>query len=222
MAKITQHKIEQKKELTNINVTLCVVKHMFSDDFSLVLHEFSKEHYREPLKIFRQSWKIWLSNDEIQIKIQEETERMRKSNVMWTDEEIMKKIYTSARFYHRKKVKQDEKQDVKQDEITTKPKPYVGFTKDFIKLMDNKIKEQILQTSTCLTTNSKKKIIILNQTQSFHRFTLEHINEINEELGKLKNKYDEMNETFEPKNIALKLKKAYVNRFYLTSKILKI
>ena len=110
MAKMTQYKIDQMKDLTNMNVKLCMIKYIFSEEFSKVIHEFSKEHYREPLKIFRESWKLWISNNDIQIKIKEEMEKMRKTNIMWTDEEIMQKIYTSARFYYRKKEKKETKE----------------------------------------------------------------------------------------------------------------
>ena len=219
MAKITQYKIDQRKDLTNMNVKLCMIKYIFSEEFSKVIHEFSKEHYREPLKIFRESWKLWTSNNDIQIKIKEEIEKMRKTNIMWTDEEITQKIYTSARFYYRKKEKKEKKQ-TKENKNT---KPYIGFTKEFIRLIDNKIKEEILQ-KTQTEENNRQDIetnIILHQKQIFHIFTLEHIKEINEELAKLKKKYDEMNEMFEPYDIAIKCKKAFTNRFYLISKIVK-
>lgn len=214
MTKMTQYKMEQRKDLTNINIKLCMIKYIFSEEFSSVLHEFSKEHHREQIKIFRESWKTWISNDDIQIKIKEEMEKMRKSNVMWTDGEIMQKIYTSARFYYRKKEKQTNKtNEIKQTE--TKTKPYIGFTKDFIKLIDNNIKEHVLQKTETETT------VILHQKQIFHKFTLEHTEEINEELGKLKQKYDEMNVIFKPHDIAIKCKKVFTNRFYLISKILQ-
>lgn len=214
MTKMTQHKMEQRKHLTNINMKLCMMKHIFSEEFSNVLHEFSKEHHREQIKTFRESWKTWISNDDIQIKIKEEMEKMRKSNVMWTDGEIMQKIYTSARFYYRKKEKQTNKTNEKTNE-KKQPKPYIGFTKDFIKLIDNNIKEHVLQKTETETT------VTLDQKQIFHKFALEHTEEINEELGKLKQKYDEMNATFEPHDIAAKCKKVFTNRFYLTSKILQ-
>ena len=216
MAKMTQYKMDQRKDLTNMNVKLCMIKYMFSEEFSKVIHEFSKEHHREPLKTFRESWKSWTSNDDIQIKIKEEIEKMRKTNVMWTDEEIMQKIHTSARFYYRKKEKKDEK-ETKRTKENKNAKPYIGFTKEFIRLIDNKIKEEILQK----TQENTETNIILHQKQIFHTFTLEHMNEINEELAKLKKKYDEMNETFEPHDIAMKCKKAFTNRFYLMSKIVK-
>jgi len=60
----------------------------------------------------------------------------------------------------------------------------------------------------------------MNQKQAFNTFATVHINEINEELGKLKIKYDEFDENFVAKEIAHKLKKAYQNRFYSICKIL--
>jgi arginyl-tRNA synthetase len=60
----------------------------------------------------------------------------------------------------------------------------------------------------------------MNQKQAFNTFATAHINKINEELGKLKIKYDEFDENFVAKEIAHKLKKAYQNRFYSICKIL--
>ena len=221
MVNISQHKTEQKKELAKTNIKLQMAKQIFSEEFSYVLHKFSKEHYEEPLKTFRESWKAWISNNDIQTKMRTEIERMRTNNFTGTYEEITQKIYTSARFYYRKKEKRAKKlaEDSKEQQKEKKPKPYIGFSKEFIQLMDNEIKEKILQKAD--TDDIKKtEAIKMNQKQAFHTFTLAHVNEISLEFRKLKIKYDELEEIYVAKEIANKLKKAYQNRFYSICKIL--
>jgi hypothetical protein len=222
MVNISQHKAQQKKELAKTNIKLQMAKQIFSDEFSKVLHAFSKEHYEEPLKTFRESWKAWTSTNDIQTKMRTEIERMRRNNFTGTDEEITHKIYTSARFYYRKKEKRAKKlasdEKPQSPSINPKPKPYIGFSKEFIQLMDNEIKTKILQTAD--TDDTIKTAIKLNQKQALHTFTTSHVNEISEEFGKLKAKYDELDVCFVAKEIAHKLKKAYQNRFYCICKML--
>jgi hypothetical protein len=219
MVNISQHKTQQKKELAKTNIKLQMAKQIFSDEFSKELHKFSKEHYEEPLKQFRESWKAWISINDIQMKIRREIERMRTNNFIGTDEEITHKIYTSARFYYRKKEKRAKKlAEITKEQEEKKPKPYIGFSKEFIQLMDNDIKTKILQKTD--TDDTIKAIIKLNQKQAFQTFTSAHVNEISVEFGKLKAKYDELEELFIAKEIAHKLKKAYQNRFYSICKIL--
>jgi hypothetical protein len=243
MVNISQHKTEQKKELAKTNIKLQMAKQIFSEEFSKVLHAFSKQHYEEPLKQFRQSWQAWISKSDIQTQMIREIERMRTNNFIGTDEEIRQKIYTSARFYYRKKEKrakklasdlqkeQEDKEKDKEEEDKDKEykeqdtnkksrsKPYIGFSKEFIQLMDNEIKDEILQTAD--TDDTKKtEAIKLNQKKAFHTFTTAHVTEISEEFGKLKTKYDDLEEHFIAKEIANKLKKAYQNRFYCICKIL--
>lgn len=229
MVNISQHKTEQKKELAKTNIKLQMAKQIFSEEFSKVLHAFSKQHYEEPLKQFRQSWQAWISKSDIQTQMIREIERMRTNNFIGTDEEIRQKIYTSARFYYRKKEKrakklasdlQKEQEDKEQNtNKMSKHKPYIGFSKEFIQLMDNEIKDKILQKAD--TDDTKKtEAIKLNQKKAFHTFTTAHVTEISEEFGKLKTKYDELEEHFVAKEIANKLKKAYQNRFYCICKIL--
>ena len=225
MVNISQHKAQQKKELAKTNIKLQMAKQIFSEEFSKVLHEFSKLHYEEPLKTFRESWKAWMSTNDIQTKMIREIERMKTNNFIGTDEEITQKIYTSARFYYRKKEKRAKKlasESKEQQEPNEKPipksKPYIGFSKEFIQLMDNEIKDKILQKADADETI--KTAIKLNQKQAFHTFTSAHVNDISAEFGKLKIKYDELDERFVAKDIANKLKKAYQNRFYCICKIL--
>jgi hypothetical protein len=228
MVNISQHKTQQKKELAKTNIKLQMAKQIFSEEFSKELHKFSKDHYEEPLKTFRQSWQAWISMNDIQTKMTREIERMRTNNFIGTDDDITQKIYTSARFYYRKKEKRakklaedskEEQEQEDQEQQGKKPKPYIGFSKEFIQLMDTEIKDKILEKAD--TDDTKKfEAIKLDQKQAFHTFTTAHVTEISTEFGKLKVKYDELEERFIAKEIANKLKKAYQNRFYSICKIL--
>ena len=248
MVNISQHKMIQKTELSNTNIKLQMAKQMFSEDFSKMLYSFSKEHCAETLKSFRQSWQTWASTHEIKQKINSEIYKMRTNNFMGTDDEITQKIYTSARFYYRKKEKKEKKEgkgkgkgkgkgegegegegegdcevevegkgegesECQQIQYKTK-KPYIGFSQEFIQLMDNEIRDIILGIAQPNT------VIKLNQRTAFNQFTQNHIDDIDKEFGLLKVKYDELLENFIAKDIANKLKKAYQNRFYSICKLL--
>ena len=238
MVSKSEHKRMQRKELTNVNIRLQLAKQVFSEDFSHILHTFSKEHCKEPLKIFKQSWKTWINIPEIETKIREETERIKSNHFVGTEEDIIEKMYISARFYYRKKEKRQrkiqeqekcqrkiqEEQDKNEQNYknnkndktkkSDKKKPYIGFSQEFIQLMDNEIKNMIMQIKD-QTTPAK-----ISQTKMMNMFTEKHIEEITNELGKLKQKYDQEGAIFISTEIAYKMKKSFQNRYYSICKIL--
>ena len=196
------NKIEQK------NIKIQKTKYIFSEEFSKALHEFSKEHYKEHLKVFRGSWTAWIDRIEIRQQIQIEIEKMRANHFTETEEELMQKIYTSARFYYRKKEKRGKRKTQTQTQENKNQKQYIGFSRSFIQMMDNEINEQIIKSAEL------NAMIKINQKEAFKKFTMNHISEINMELGQLKRKYDTQEEEFIAREIAYKIKKAYQNRFY--------
>ena len=223
MVNVSLNKKNQRKELEKMNIKLELSKQLFSQEFSTILHDFSKAHHEEKIKEFRKSWNAFITNEEIQEKIKQEMVYMREKNYSGTDEEIMKKIYISARFYYRKKMKkQQEDEDNSQDQEQEQPnqeqkqkKPYIGFTKEFIGLMDKNITE-IMKES-----REQNNAIKISQKECFQKFTIGHIKEIKEELYILTERYDELDEAYDSQEIANKLKKAYQNRFYCICKLLK-
>jgi len=183
---VREHKKQQIAELQKLDIKIDK-KHVFSKEFSKELHEFSKQHHKESIKEFRESWQEWISLPLINEFIQNELEKMENKE--------METIYISARFYYRKKEKRDKKEKEKEEK---KDKPYIGFSKDFIYMMDNYIQSTI-----------KEK-----QNIAFDRFIKQYTNEISNEFGILKQKYDNENIPFIAKDIANKLKKAFQNRYY--------
>jgi hypothetical protein len=219
MVNISQHKTLQKKELQNTNIKFQLTKYAFSDEFSHEIHAFSKEHYQEPLKVFKESWQTWISIPDIQTAIQNEIAFIKSKHFSGTDDDIMQKIYISARFYYRKKEKKEKKimdTIVDHDDLNHKQKLYIGFSQGFIQFMDTYIQKQIVSAS------HNKDIIKISQKESFQQFTLTHISEIKNELFILKEKYDALEQDFVSLDIAQKIKKAYQNRFYTIYKMIKI
>jgi len=197
-------------------------KYIFSQDLSVHLHGFSKDHCKEPLKIFKQLWHVWIQTPIIHDLICQEIGRIRANHFVGPDEAIMEKMYTSARFYYRKKEKKEKKvlikEDNKKDDECDEKKIYIGFSNSFIQLMDIEIKKIILDER--LENESIKNPIKISQQQMMDIFMTSQIDKIREEIGRLKKKYDSLSQEFVADKIANKMKKAFQNRFYSICKIL--
>jgi hypothetical protein len=71
----------------------------------------------------------------------------------------------------------------------------------------------ISQTMIQMYQNTKK--VKFSQKHLFDIFTREHLKEINEELGILKEKYEATQTIFVPSDIAMKFTKTFQNRIYI-------
>lgn len=74
----------------------------FISEFICELECFSKKHQYDNIKIFKEAWKEWTEKDYIQKIILSETLRLRNSGYKG---DINKKMFESARYYFRKKIK---------------------------------------------------------------------------------------------------------------------
>jgi len=219
----SDHKTQQRKDLSNTNIRLQMSKYIFSQDLSVHLHGFSKEHCKQPLKLFKKLWHVWIQSPVIHDLICQEIGRIRANHFVGPDEAIMEKMYTSARFYYRKKEKKEKKEkkvlikeDNKKDDESDEKKIYIGFSNAFIQLMDIEIKKIILDEDDKVVENPIK----ISQQQMMDIFMTSQIDKIREEIGQLKKKYDSLIQEFVADNIANKMKKAFQNRFYSICKIL--
>ena len=190
MVRISLHKQQQKQELKDANIKISKGKYNFSPEFAEELYKFSESHHKDHFKIFNAELQNWMSIH--QEAIENEIIRMKTAGAPG---DIYDKIKISARFYYRKKSKKAP--------IVTEKQPYMGLSQEFIQTMDEYIKEVLLQNAE----NIKRKMI-------FSEFTETHLEDINEELRRLKQKYG----TYEPVKIAQKIKKSFDNRFYTMCK----
>ena len=172
---------------------------MFSESFARLVHQFSKAHAGEGLKEFRTSYEEWIQEDEIQNAIRREITNNQKE----TEEQIMKKIHISARFYYRKKTKRESKEsNQKQNQKQT----YIRFSKEFLKMID----KEIYKVMMAQEDNTK-----LCQSKVMETFTLGHIEDIRQEFKIMKEKYEKMSQEYIPTEITHKFKKTFNNRYYI-------
>jgi len=218
MVRISKHGEKYKSEIKAANIKISLNKYNFSQEFAERIHKFSEEHHKDHFKTFNVALEEWSTNNkEI---IEKEIEYITKTGFDGKREEIEHKIKISARFYYRKKEKREKK--IKQQQLENKEendkdsnqsnnqqkqrkqrkKPYIGLSQTFIQVMDEYIKNEILKNAS----NIKIKKI-------FAEFTQLHIEDIKEELNILKIKYDDVDEVYEPMQIADKIKKAFENRY---------
>jgi hypothetical protein len=105
----------------------------FSNQLIILLEEFSQKYNKEERNVFKKEWNKW--KEENATIIQEEINRIH--NMGYTGN-VLEKMFTSARYYYRKKKPQFE-----QPIITRKQ--YESIPKTILYHMDNHIREQIQQ-----------------------------------------------------------------------------
>jgi hypothetical protein len=173
----------------------------FSEKFREEIYSFSDKYCREHFKVFREKWNEWQKEHEKELA--EEIGAIQHSGIKDTVEEIKEKIYTSARFYARKRTQQQEKKQ-KQKQKQNKPKhtklPPVSssikktieeFVKNKLKTIKNKPEKPIeLYTEYCKT----------------------YIVDIKNEINRLRQITSTIH--LDPQEISLKFKKAFHNYLY--------
>jgi hypothetical protein len=160
-----------------------------------VLTEFSKKHQFVDRKTFKEEWKSWIIDPEIQSLIDHETERLLKEGYKG---DIIDKMFKSARFYLRTK-------PLIKDETKKQRKEYEGFSKEVLSMIDLHIQEEI-ENQNNITKDNR---ISISPEEGFSRFYTDHKEMIAREIGKTNNISSKTTE-----DILHRFKKTYKNRFY--------
>ena len=102
-----------------------------SDECAKLLSEFAKVHREDKNKIFKQAWQNWILLPDVSPVLEKEAARLLESGYKG---DPLEKMYSSARYYYRKKAL---KEDIAltEDRETTPRKPY--------ELSDAQLLEQI-------------------------------------------------------------------------------
>ena len=175
------HSESIKNKIIKNNVT--IYRYKFTNEFINELYKFSKIHQYDHRKDFKESWKIWV--DENALIISQEVERLTQ---LGYDGDILNKMFTSARYYFRKKG--TEKKEPKQRNT------YIGVQQELLEAMDNHINTNInkeFKPSKGFEDFCKENIEILKQ--EVERLVICNIKDVNE--------------------IKKKIKKTYKNRYFL-------
>lgn len=168
---------------TRIKNNITIYRYKFTNEFMDELYNFSKVHQYDHRKDFKESWKIWV--DENLLIISQEVERLSE---LGYDGDILNKMFTSARYYFRKKG--TEKKEPKQRAT------YIGVQQDLLEAMDKHININI---------NKEFK-----PSKGFEDFCKENIELLKEEVKRLV--FCKIKDADEIKK---KIKKTYKNRYFV-------
>ena len=151
------------------NINKNIYRYKFTDDFTNELFKFSKIHQYDHRKDFKDSWEIWMEeNDELV-----SNEFRRLSNLGY-DGDILDKMFKSARYYFRKKSTEKKKPSLRRE--------YFGTQKDMLDAMDLHIKSKMNDEN-------------YKPSDGFDEFCRKNIDLIKEEISNLcKNGFTDSNE----------------------------
>ena len=115
---------------SKLNLNINIFRYKFSDAFIEDLSKFSRIHQYEERKTFKESWNIWVEdNNEI---VSSEIKRL---NELGYDGDVIDKMYKSARYYFRKKCTEKKTPQLRRD--------YIGSSKKLRDAMDSHIFKNI-------------------------------------------------------------------------------
>jgi len=166
-----------------------------SPHFSKKIYTFSEKYRNIPFKVFREKWKEW--QKEHQEELQEEIQKIQSTGIQDSPEEIIEKIYTSARFYSKKKDYQQQKQEKQKQKPATKLPP---ISKKIKQTMEEFIQRKIQETTQPTRPSDLYK-----------DYCKLYIKDIFTEINSLR---QTQNQSLDPQELSLKFKKAFHNYLY--------
>jgi hypothetical protein len=189
----------------NQKIQLKTFRYIFTSSVVDLLSTFSKVHQYDDRHEFKDAWKKLLDDECSQQIINAEIERL---NGIGFKDDILDKMFKSARYYYRKKI---EKSNPAQKER----KPYEGVTAEILAEIDNHIKTQISKNIKPINNVDKTLLISkISPAASFDNYCLEHKSTI---LRKFQQDFTAETSAQTTDNITQTIdiiKKTYKNRFH--------
>jgi len=177
-----------------------IFRYKLSNDILSIITQFAKIHQLDDRHSYKDAWKVWLNDHKESIA--GETERLSELGYKGDVEE---KMYIAGRYYFREKVKIKKNSDVSTSEkmeVKKTKRNYIVMGKNFIEAMDNH-----------LSTSMKQKDF--KPAVAYKNFCEQHIDLLRTEIRRLVN---EEKHIFTDKDMNLKIKKTYKNRYFMLSK----
>jgi hypothetical protein len=163
------------------NVIVPTFRFNFSEEFNKELEYFSKLHENDDRADFKKCWTEWMNDNEKNIDNEK-----RRLKCLGYDGNVDDKMYTSVRYYFRKKYQKEKKtRSIR-----------VKINKEILQLMDEHI-------------NKNKLIVGYTPQTGYYDFCKENDDMIKREMLNLLQQIEDAD------NIKTKVKKTYKNRFYL-------
>jgi len=172
----------------------------YSEKFTKLLEEFTKEHMNEDRKTFKTKWISW--KEENQTIYDEEIKKIKDDGYAGDTDS---KIFESVRYYYRKKQLRLYKSNQPKNQTTEylpkqKTQKLKCLSKTIIQSMDKHMKVIVLENT-----------IDVSPASTYRNFCETNIIEITKEVYRLKGITKAQ---LDPVEIEVKFKKAYKNRFY--------
>jgi hypothetical protein len=164
------------------NINIKIYRYKFTDSFIEELYKFSKIHQYDHRTDFKEAWELWI--EENSKLILDESTRL---TVLGYEGDILNKMFTSARYYFRKK---GTEKRAPQMRCT-----YIGTQKELLDAMDNHINLNVnnswFKPSNGFTDFCKTHVELLQQEiELLIKFTIIDSNEIKKKIKKTyKNRY---------------------------------
>jgi len=162
-------------------------RYKFTDELSHKMHEFSKIHAEDDRETFKEAFDEW-KKDNTDI-ISKENKRLESDGYTG---DIYKKIYSSVRYYYRKK--SNKKTDAKQR------RKYITINREFLDSMDGHI-------MTSYRNYDRKP------ADAYEDFMARYSDEVSNETESIMS-----NHTITKEDTYAKIKKTYKNRYFLFKK----
>ena len=179
---------------------LPVSRIILSSDFSNKIYTFSEKYSGEHFKVFREKWDEWQKHHSKELE--EEIKKIQDTGIQYSPEEIIEKIYISARYYSKKRKYQEEK---KQKQTQTQTQKQRQKLPPISKKIKSTIKEFIQKKITNTTQTIKP-------CELYREYCKSYIKQIYSEINSLR-QTDNRN-SLDPQEISLKFKKAFHNYLY--------
>jgi len=178
-------------QLTSLS-SIPIYRFKFTQDFMEELHQFSKIHYLDNRKDFKEAWVKWSEEEEKKDLIEKEIKRL---NDLGFHGDILDKMFKSARYYFRKREDNNSK---KTGVVENSQRNYHCCSKYLLEIMDKQIKNLILEKDK----EAKPSIAFLH-------FCKENKELLKEEIESLfKSGFTDV------KEIQNKIKKTYKNKYF--------
>ena len=182
-----------------------IFRYKLSNDILSIITQFAKIHQLDDRHSYKEAWEVWLNENKEYIA--DETDRLVAAGYKGDVEE---KMYIAGRYYFREKVKikknkgevEVEGKGKKVSAVSKKKREYIVMGKDFIKAID-----------VHLLTAMKQKGF--KPAFAYKTFCEQHIELLRTEIRRLVN---EEKHIFTDKDMNMKIKKTYKNRYFMLSK----
>lgn len=172
-------------------VEMTVFRVVFRQAIKEEVHAFSKVHQYDSRQDFKEAWKEWC--DEHIDELEDEYKYQMERGADMTFVDLLHKLYTSARYYHRKKSNRPPSPQ--------KPRTqYIRLHEELLDMMRDHIVEK-------LEYGIDKPAVVYND------FCEENEISVQQEIKRMREEHD-----MTKNQVKLKLKKTYKNMYYSISK----